>query len=194
MARRPTAQSWFSTVFWPVVTPRTCTDLHRVWVCNMDDSEFQFVYHFNNNLIIRILFDSFFHWLLLSEKRCHSLFCWQNLIARNCIVKWFKWFNGKWIQTHRHPCCTPKPDADLCMCVKLPLDKKLWKIRTGLRAAEPFKGRWAIEGLLSRCFVDVSHVHIDLEVHTFLFTNFIFDIDVVNGIVTLQFEYYIYLN
>ena len=36
---------------------------------------------------------------------------------------------------------------------------------------------------------DVDHVHI--EVHTFLFTN-LFDIDVVNGIVNLQFEYYIF--
>jgi len=50
-------------------------------------------------------------------------------------------------------------------------------------------GCWAIEGLFSRCFVDVDHVHI--EVHTFLFTN-LFDIDVVNGIVNLQFEYYIF--
>ena len=48
--RRPAAQSWFSTVFCPAVTPRTCTDLHRVWVCNMDDREFKFVYHFNNHL------------------------------------------------------------------------------------------------------------------------------------------------
>ena len=43
--------------------------------------------------------------------------------------------------------------------------------------------------LLSRCFVDVDHVHI--EVHTFLFTN-LFVVDVVNGIVNLQFEYYIF--
>ena len=41
--------------------------------------------------------------------------------------------------------------------------------------------------LLSRCFADVDHVHI--EVHTFIFTS-LFDIDVVNGIVYLQFEYY----
>ena len=36
--------------------------------------------------------------------------------------------------------CTPKPDADLCMRVDLPLGKKLWKIRTrppGRRAAGP---------------------------------------------------------
>ena len=33
-----------------VVTPRTCKDLHQVWVCNMDSSEFEFVYHFNNHL------------------------------------------------------------------------------------------------------------------------------------------------
>ena len=32
--------------------------------------------------------------------------------------------NGKWIQTHRCPFCMPKPDADLWMCVDLPLDKK----------------------------------------------------------------------
>lgn len=25
-----------------------CTDLHRVWVCKVDDGEFEFVYHFNN--------------------------------------------------------------------------------------------------------------------------------------------------
>ena len=42
--------------------------------------------------------------------------------------------------------------------------------------------------LLSRSFVDVDHVHI--EVHTFLFTS-LFDVDVLNGIVNLQFEYYI---
>ena len=48
------------------------------------------------------------------------------------------------IQNHC-PFCTLKPDADLCMRVDLPLDKKLWKIRTGppgcgslgLRAAAP---------------------------------------------------------
>ena len=28
------------------------------------------------------------------------------------------------IQTHRRQFCTPKPDADLCMRVDLPLDKK----------------------------------------------------------------------
>ena len=38
------------------------------------------------------------------------------------------------------PFCTPKPDADLYMNVDLPLDKKLWKIRTGP------PGRWAIAG------------------------------------------------
>ena len=46
--------------------------------------------------------------------------------------------NGKRIQTHRRPFCTPKPNADLCMRVDLPLDKKLCKMRTGppgLRAA-----------------------------------------------------------
>ena len=43
--------------------------------------------------------------------------------------------------------------------------------------------------LLSRCFVDVDHVHI--EVHTFIFTS-VLDVDVVNGIVNLQFEYYIF--
>ena len=40
----PAAQSWFSTVFCPAVNPRACTDLHRVWACNMDDGEFEFVY------------------------------------------------------------------------------------------------------------------------------------------------------
>ena len=43
--------------------------------------------------------------------------------------------------------------------------------------------------LLSRCFDEVDHMHI--EVHTFIFTS-LFDIDVVNGIVNLQFEFYIF--
>ena len=43
--------------------------------------------------------------------------------------------------------------------------------------------------LLSRCFVEVDHMHI--EVDMFIFTS-LFDIDVVNGIVNLQFEYYIF--
>ena len=36
------------------------------------------------------------------------------------------YLNSKRIKTHRRPCC-----ADLCMSMDLPLDKKLWKIRTG---------------------------------------------------------------
>ena len=46
--------------------------------------------------------------------------------------------------------CTPKPDADLCMRVDLPPDKKkMWKIRTwspGRRAAGPpgRRGPWAV--------------------------------------------------
>ena len=32
--------------------------------------------------------------------------------------------NCKRIQTHRRPFCTPKPDADPCMRVNLPLDRK----------------------------------------------------------------------
>ena len=48
-----------------------------------------------------------------------------------------KYLNTKRIKTHRRPCC-----ADLCMCVDLPLDKKLWKIRTGppgRRATGPWR-------------------------------------------------------
>ena len=67
-ARGPEARSAFSTVFYPAVNPRACTDLHRVWACKMDDGEFEFGYHFNNH------FNPFFPCMLLSEKRCHSLF------------------------------------------------------------------------------------------------------------------------
>ena len=43
------------TIYVPIhdVPTRTCTDLHRfwvVWLCNMDDGEFEFVYHSNNHL------------------------------------------------------------------------------------------------------------------------------------------------
>ena len=67
--------------------------------------------------------------------------------------------NGKRIQTHRRPFCTPKPDADLCMRVDLPLDKTKgenqdWATGStgrraaglvGLRAAGPRgrRGPWA---------------------------------------------------
>ena len=44
------------------------------------------------------------------------------------------------------PFCTPKLDADLYMSVDLPLDKKLWKIRTGPQGTRPSQvaGRWAV--------------------------------------------------
>ena len=46
-----------------------------------------------------------------------------------------KYLNTKRVKTHHRPCC-----ADLCMRMDLPLDKKLWKIRTG----PPGRGRpWA---------------------------------------------------
>ena len=48
-----------------------------------------------------------------------------------------KYLNSKRIKTHRRPCC-----ADLCMRMDLPLDKKLWKIRTGppgRRPARPWR-------------------------------------------------------
>ena len=95
-------------------------------------------------IIIWIFFDPFFRCLLLSEKCCHSLFIrllTEPDTERKCIVKRFRWLNGKRIQTHRRPCCTPKPDADLSLCVDLPLDKKLWKIRTGPWAAGASRGR-----------------------------------------------------
>ena len=41
------AQSRFSTVFCPAVNPCACTGLHWVWVCKVDDGEFEFVYHYN---------------------------------------------------------------------------------------------------------------------------------------------------
>ena len=44
--------------------------------------------------------------------------------------------------------------ADLCMCVELPLDKKLWKIRTGPQAVgrggPSADGRWAAGLLLAK--------------------------------------------
>ena len=65
--------------------------------------------------------------------------------------KALKYLNTKRIKTHRLPCC-----ADLCMRMDLPLDKKLWKIRTGPqghRAAGPWRAvgrgppeRWAVAG------------------------------------------------
>ena len=63
-------------------------------------------------------------------------------------------YRARQTQTHRRPVCKPKPDADLCMRVDLPLDKKLWKMRIGppgrgplgLRAVRPLsrRGPWAV--------------------------------------------------
>ena len=35
----------FQQFFCPPVNPRTCTELHRVRACKIDDREFEFVYH-----------------------------------------------------------------------------------------------------------------------------------------------------
>ena len=57
-----------------------------------------------------------------------------------------KYLNSKRIKTHRRPCC-----ADLCMRMDLPLDKKLWKIRTGPQSRRT-AGPWLAvgRGLLGR--------------------------------------------
>ena len=41
--------------------------------------------------------------------------------------------------------CTPKPNADLCICMDLPLDKKLWKIRTGPPGCRAIAGRGPLD-------------------------------------------------
>ena len=46
-ARWPTPD--FPQFFCPEGNPRACTDLNQVWAYKMDDSEFKFVYHFNNH-------------------------------------------------------------------------------------------------------------------------------------------------
>ena len=52
----------------------------------------------------------------------------NGFISTTVITKQeFKCLNGERTQTRRRPFYTPKPDADLCMRVDLPLDKKLWK-------------------------------------------------------------------
>ena len=59
-------------------------------------------------IIISILFDPFFPCMLLSEKRCHSLFIL-------CLFSVYSLF----IRLFIRPFCMPKPDADLCMCMDL---------------------------------------------------------------------------
>ena len=101
-ARWPTPD--FPQFFGPEGNPRACTDLHRVWACKMDDGEFEFVYHFNNH------FNPFRSFLSLHVAKWKTLsFSVYSLFI--CL------FIG--------PFCTPKPDADLCMRVDLPLNKKI---------------------------------------------------------------------
>ena len=50
---RPTAQQPgpdFPQFFCPAANPHACTSLHLAWACKIDDSEFEFGYHFNNHL------------------------------------------------------------------------------------------------------------------------------------------------
>ena len=82
-------------------------------------------------IIIWIVFDPFFRCLLLSEKRCHSLFI--RLLTEpyreevHCqTIQMVKWYTNS---NSPSSMFTPKPDAGLCMSVDLTLSKKLWKIR-----------------------------------------------------------------
>lgn len=75
-----------------------------------------------------------------NEQRMTAFFTWRQA-TKETIEKDSNDWNGNRIQTHRRPCCTPKSDADLCMCVDLPLDKKLWKIRTGPKGRRAEAGR-----------------------------------------------------
>ena len=51
--------------------------------------------------------------------------------------------------------CMPEPDADLCVRMDLPLDKKCGKSGLGLWAAGPSQavGRWAVGLLLAKPIV-----------------------------------------
>ena len=59
-----------------------------------------------------------------------------------------KYLNTKRIKTDRRPCC-----ADLCMRMDLPLDKKLWKIRTGPPGRRAV-GRWVAGLLLAKPWIE----------------------------------------
>ena len=87
-------------------------------------------------------------WHLAILKRCklfsnHSLRLKMSWVKYREILTFKVWFENNlhssimkvfycaigFCWSHCDPFCTPKPD--LCMRVDLPLDKKLWKIRTG---------------------------------------------------------------
>ena len=64
-ARRPSPD--FPQFFCPAVNPRSCTDLHRVWACKMNDGEFELIYHFFTILIMISILLLFFCCMDLSE-------------------------------------------------------------------------------------------------------------------------------
>ena len=70
----------------------------------MDDGEFEFVYDFNNH------FNPFWSFLSFHVAK------WKTL-SFSVYSLFIRLFIG--------PFCTPKPDADLCMRVDLPLHKKI---------------------------------------------------------------------
>ena len=64
----------FPQFFCPAVNSCASTDLHRVWAFGRAKWTKVSLNSFTILIIISILFDPFFPCMLLSEKRCHSLF------------------------------------------------------------------------------------------------------------------------
>ena len=119
-------------------------------------------------IIIWILFDPFFQCLLLSENvviLCLFV-CWQNPIERKCIVKRFKWLNGKRIQTHRRPCSRPNPMQVCAWAWIYRWAKNCGKSGTRPRAAGPglrAGGPWATGRGSAFCKTLQTQQQLDLE-------------------------------
>ena len=100
MAHDGTAARWpspdFPQSFCPAVNPRTCTDLHRVWACKMDDGEFEFIYHFNNH------FNPFRSFLSLHVAKCMLCVWFENNFDNesplSVSVKWR--MNREWKRSY----------------------------------------------------------------------------------------------
>ena len=123
--------------------------MHRS-ASGLDYGEFEFVYHLNNHL------NPFWSFLsLLVKWKTWSFSAWQNPIETKSIVKWLKWFNGKRIQTRRHPCYTPTR----CRSVHV-RGVNLWMKncgKSGLGRGPPgHRGLWVTPNLLGWLWSNIS--------------------------------------
>ena len=118
--RRPSPD--FPQFFCPAVNPHASTDLHWVWACKMDNSEFEFVYHFNHlNPCICLLH--------VVQIRTFSFSVHSSLYRnrqRTFIIERCKLLSNHTVKTHN---LEPKNQEPVSLVIHTPINKNLFSLR-----------------------------------------------------------------